>query len=186
MEEREVPVKLLERKLAYQGKILNVYDDLVEVKGKQTHWDLIHHNGAAAVLPVTEAGTFLLVRQYRHALGRFTLEIPAGKVDTPEEPKIDCARRELEEETGYRAGELSLLLRINTTVAFCDEYIEVFTARGLEKTAQHLDEDEEISVEERTLPELLSMIFSGEMTDSKTVAAILAYAAMSGAGTALE
>ena len=143
----EAPVKVLEHRLSYQGKILRIYDDLVEVNGRHTHWDLVHHNGAAAVLPVTDDGKILMVRQYRHALSRYTLEIPAGKLDSPDEPMIECARRELEEETGYRSDDLSLLLNINTTVAFCDEFIGVFLAKDLKKSHQHLDEDEDINVE---------------------------------------
>ena len=172
----EAPVKVLEHRLAYQGKILKIYDDLVEVNGRHTHWDLVHHNGAAAVLPVTEDGRILMVRQYRHALGRFTLEIPAGKLDSPDEPMIECARRELEEETGYRSDDLEFLININTTVAFCDEFIGVFLARDLKKTQQHLDLDEDINVEAWELPDLLELIYTQKMTDSKTVAAILAYA----------
>lgn len=172
----EAPVKVLEHRLAYQGKILKIYDDLVEVNGRHTHWDLVHHNGAAAVLPVTDDGRILMVRQYRHALGRFTLEIPAGKLDSPDEPMIECARRELEEETGYRSDDLELLININTTVAFCDEFIGVFLARDLKKTQQHLDLDEDINVEAWELPDLLELIYTQKMTDSKTVAAILAYA----------
>ena len=109
---KDAPVQLIERKLAHKGAVLNVYDDYVEVKGKRTHWDYIHHDGAAAVLPVLPDGRLLMVRQYRHALSRYTLEIPAGKVDSPEEPKIDCARRELEEETGYRSDHLTPLLNM--------------------------------------------------------------------------
>ena len=129
------------------------------------------------MLPVLPDGRLLMVRQYRHALSRYTLEIPAGKVDSPEEPRIDCARRELEEETGYRSEHLSLLLEINTTVAFCDEFIGIYLAEDLEKTQQHLDEDEDITVEAWELSDLLDLIFTQRMTDSKTVAAILAYAA---------
>ena len=91
---------------------------------------------------------------------------------------IECARRELEEETGYRSEDISLLLNINTTVAFCDEFIGVFLARGLKKTHQHLDEDEDIDVEAWELEDLLELIYTQRMTDSKTVAAILAYANM--------
>ena len=172
----EAPVKVLEHRLSYQGKILRIYDDLVEVNGRHTHWDLVHHNGAAAVLPVTDDGKILMVRQYRHALSRYTLEIPAGKLDSPDEPMIECARRELEEETGYRSDDLSLLLNINTTVAFCDEFIGVFLAKDLKKSHQHLDEDEDINVEAWELKDLLELIYTQKMTDSKTVAAILAYA----------
>ena len=172
----EAPVKVLEHRLSYQGKILKIYDDLVEVNGRHTHWDLVHHNGAAAVLPVTDDGKILMVRQYRHALSRYTLAIPAGKLDSHDEPMIECARRELEEETGYRSDDLSLLLNINTTVAFCDEFIGVFLAKDLKKSHQHLDEDEDINVEAWELKDLLELIYTQKMTDSKTVAAILAYA----------
>lgn len=78
-ENAEKPVKLIERRLAYQGVVLTVYDDYVDVGGHKTHWDFIHHMGAAAVLPVLKDGRILMVRQFRHALDRYTLEIPAGK-----------------------------------------------------------------------------------------------------------
>ena len=117
-----------------------------------------------------------MVRQYRNALDRFTLEIPAGKLDDPKEPKIECAYRELEEETGYRSDNQEYLKTINTTVAFCDECIGVYIARDLIPSKQHLDEDECIEVEEWDVKDLLKLIYSGKMTDGKTVAAILAYA----------
>lgn len=171
----DIPVKLMKRTKAYEGTVLKVYDDEVEVKGIHAHWDFIHHDGAAAVVPVADDGRIMMVRQYRHALGRYTLELPAGKVDSPDEPKIECARRELEEETGYRSDNLEHLIDINTTVAFCDEFIGIFVARDLVKTHQNLDEDEEIDVQLWEVDKLVEKIYSGEMTDSKTVAAILAY-----------
>lgn len=173
-----VPVQLIERRLVRKGAVLDIYDDEVEVNGHRTHWDFIHHNGAAAVLPVRADGKLLMVRQYRHALGRYTLEIPAGKLDSPDESTLTCAGRELEEETGYRAKHLSPLIDVNTTVAFCDEFIGIYLAEELEKTAQHLDEDEDIHVEAWTLADLLSLIFARKLTDGKTVAAILAYNAL--------
>lgn len=173
-----VPVRLIQRRLVRKGSVLDIYDDEVEVNGHRAHWDFIHHNGAAAVLPVQADGRILMVRQYRHALGRFTLELPAGKLDSPEESMRLCAARELEEETGYRAGRLEHLIDVNTTVAFCDEFIGIYLARDLEKTEQHLDEDEDICVESWTLSDLLKLIFNRKMTDGKTVAAILAYAAL--------
>ena len=114
----EVPVRLLERKLRYKGSVLEVYEDTVDVSGHVTHWDFIHHMGAAAVLPVLEDGRLLMVRQYRHALSRFTLEIPAGKRDSEEEDFLLCAKRELEEETGYKSEALELLLWVNTRWLF--------------------------------------------------------------------
>lgn len=176
---REIPVKRVKRELAYQGTILKVYKDYVDVNGTSAVWDYIHHDGAAAVLPVADDGRILMVRQYRNALDRFTLEVPAGKVDTPDEPRRMCAFRELEEETGYRVEkpeDLEFLMRLNTTVAFCDEEIDVFLARNLTRTHQHLDDDEVIQVEPWALPDLLEKINRGELRDAKTCAAILAYA----------
>ena len=143
--------------------------------GHEAHWDYIHHDGAAAVLPVTSEGKILMVRQYRNALNRYTLEIPAGKLDAPDEPKIECAYRELEEETGFRTEKLEYLMSVNTTVAFCDEAIDVFVARNLIPSHQHLDEDEYVQYEAYPVEELMNKIFRCEIQDSKTVAAILAY-----------
>ena len=96
------PITLLERVEKYKGHVITVYEDRLDIGGHEAYWDYIHHNGAAAVLPVTDDGELLLVRQYRHALGRYTLELPAGKRDG-EEDFLVCAMRELEEEIGYLA-----------------------------------------------------------------------------------
>lgn len=174
----------LNRQLRYQGTILKIYEDTVLANGHEAHWDFIHHDGAAAVLPVTDDGKILMVRQYRNALDRDTLEIPAGKLDAPDEPKIECAYRELEEETGYRTEQMEYLMSVNTTVAFCDEAIDIFVARNLIPSHQHLDEDEVIDVEAWELKDLLDLIYSGKMTDAKTVAALTAYAVKYGDGGA--
>ena len=176
VENEGMPVVRLDRQLKYQGNILKMYEDTVLANGHEAHWDFIHHDGAAAVLPVDADGKILMVRQYRNALNRYTLEIPAGKLDAPDEPKIECAYRELEEETGFRTEKLEYLMSVNTTVAFCDERIEIFTAHDLIPTSQDLDEDEYIDVKAYTLDELKKKIFSGEIEDSKTIAAIMAYA----------
>ena len=170
------PVIRLNRKLKFTGTILKIYEDTVIANGHEAHWDFIHHDGAAAVVPVTAEGKILMVRQFRNALDRETLEIPAGKLDDPKEPKIECAYRELEEETGFRCDKLEYLMSLNTTVAFCDEAIDIFVARNLIPSHQHLDEDEEIYVEEWSVEDLQKLISSGKMTDAKTVAAIMAYA----------
>lgn len=166
------------RELAYSGTIVNVYKDHVLINGKRAIWDYIQHNGAAAVVPILDNGKILLVRQYRNALDRYTLELPAGKVDSRDEPRIICAFRELEEETGYRVestDDLEFLIRIDTMVAFGDEEIDIFVAKNLIKSEQHLDEDESIDVEEWELDDLVELIYKGELKDSKTVAAIIAY-----------
>ena len=169
------PVIRKDRQLKYTGNILKIYEDTVIANGHEAHWDYIHHDGAAAVVAVADDGQLLMVRQYRNALDRETLEIPAGKLDAPEEPKIECAYRELEEETGYRCEKLEYLMSLNTTVAFCDEAIDVFVARNLIPSHQHLDEDEFVTVKAYDLDELISMILDGTIEDSKTVSAILAY-----------
>lgn len=168
----------LDRKLVYEGTIINMYKDHIRVpNGNIVDWDFIGHKGAAAVIPITEDGKILLVRQWRNALDRFTLEIPAGGLEGADEPMIDCAARELEEETGYKSGNLEFLVSLRTTVAFCNERIDVFVAKDLVKTSQKLDEDENIEVKVYEMQELLEMIRKGIMQDSKTVSAILAYRA---------
>lgn len=170
------PQKRLKRELTHKGKIINFYCDTLELEnGKIVEFDFIGHNGAAAVLPVTDDGRILLVRQYRNALDRFTLELPAGGKNGVDEKGVDCAARELEEETGYYSDNLEWLITVNTTVAFCNEKIEIFLARDLKKSKQNLDENEFVEVEAYSLDELLVMIREGKIMDSKTVAAILAY-----------
>ena len=169
-------VKRMGRELAYQGTVLKVYKDHMKFSNGNTEdWDFIHHDGAAAVIPVMDDGKILMVKQYRNALERDTLEIPAGKLDDPDEEGIVCASRELKEETGYSSDDLEWLLTIRTTVAFCYERIEVFVARNLIPGEQHLDEDEFVDVKAYKLEELKEMIFEGKIQDSKTMAAILAY-----------
>lgn len=169
-------VKRIKRQLAYKGAILDVYEDTMEFpNGNTEKWDYIHHVGAAAVVPVLDDGRILMVRQYRNALERCTLEIPAGKLDDPKEPGIVCSRRELEEETGYKSEHLEWLITIRTTVAFCNEKIEIYVAKDLIPAKQHLDENEYVDVIPYTLEELKEMIFKGTIEDSKTVASILAY-----------
>ena len=116
-----------------------------------------------------------MVRQYRNALDRETLEIPAGKLEDKDEKPLLCAMRELEEETRYVAGKMSHLITLRTWVAFTNEKIEVYVAEELKSTAQCLDEDEFINVEAFTMEELKEKIFSGEIQDAKTISSLLAY-----------
>lgn len=170
--------KRLNRTLKYEGSIINFYKDTVLVpNGNIVHWDFIGHKGAAAVVPVMDDGRILMVRQYRNALDRYTLEIPAGGLDSKDEPFIECSMRELEEETGYKTDKANMefLISIRTTVAFCDEKIEVYVAKNLKPSVQHLDEDEFIHVKPYTVEELCEKIYSGEIEDSKTISSIMAY-----------
>lgn len=173
-------IKRVKRELVHKGSILDIYEDTVRFSdGKEEKWDFVSHRmGAACVLAVTPENKILMVRQYRNALDRFTLEVPAGKRDSVDEDTRICAERELEEETGYRAGKLEKMLALKSTVAFCDEFIDVYLATDLVKIGeQHLDEGEEIEIEEYDLKELMDMCYSGKLQDAKTVAAIMAYAA---------
>ncbi len=167
----------LKRELVAKGHIFDYYHDTMQIpNGNVAVWDFIQHKGAAAILPVREDGKILMVRQFRNALDRDTLEIPAGGLNGPDEPTDVAAMRELEEETGYKCDRVELLLSIRTAVAFCNEKIDIYLARDLQPSKQHLDEDEYIDVEVYSVEELLDMIYAGIIQDSKTVSAILAYA----------
>lgn len=168
-------MKRIKRELAYEGTILKVYRDYMEIKGQEAKWDFIHNRGGAAVIPVLPNGDILMVRQYRNALERFTLELPAGAFDSEKEEGVVCVRRELEEETGYRAGQVKWLITIRSMAAFCDEKVELYVATDLVKTSQHLDAQEEITVQSYPIEELKQMIYEGRLEDAKTVAGLLAY-----------
>lgn len=167
--------KRLDRKLEHKGKIFEVYSDTMELPDKTTGvWDFIHHNGAAAIVPVEENGKILMVKQYRPAIDRYTLEIPAGGLN-PGEDRKTAAARELEEETGFRTEKVEHLLDLYTTVAFCNEMIGIYYTENLIPSKQHLDEDEFVDVERYSLEELIEFIYQGKIMDAKTIAAILAY-----------
>lgn len=170
-------MKRLNRELKYQGTILDVYRDTMEFPdGSHEEWDFISHRmGAAAILPVLPDGRIVMVRQYRNALERMTIEIPAGARDSTEEETVCCAARELEEETGYHSEHLEYLISLRPTVAYCDEFIDLYVARDLVQTHQHLDPDEFVELEAFDLDQLCEMIYAGEIQDGKTVAALMAY-----------
>ena len=127
------------------------------------------------MVAVKEDGRLLMVRQYRNALERETLEIPAGGLNGTEEPTDIAAARELEEETGYTAGKMELLISLYTTVAFCNEKIDVYVATDLRKSKQHLDDDEFLDVESHDIEELIQAVYDCRIQDGKTISALLAY-----------
>ena len=170
--------KRIKRELVAKGAIIDYYQDTMQIpNGNIAKWDLIDHKGAAAVVAVREDGKLLMVRQYRNALERETLEIPAGGLNGREEPTDQAAMRELQEETGYRCDHVELLNSIYTTVAFCNEKIDIYLARNLkDRGSQHLDEDEFIHVEAYSVEELKQMIYDCKIQDAKTICGILTYA----------
>lgn len=166
----------LERKLVARGTVIDYYHDIVKIpNGNIVTWDFIKHKGAAAVVAVREDGKLLMVKQYRNAMERETLEIPAGGLNSIDEPTEIAAARELEEETGFCSDDLELMITLGTTIAFCNEKIDIYVARNLKKSKQNLDEDEYINVEAYTVDELCEMIYSRKIEDSKTIAAIMCY-----------
>ncbi|MBR6328123.1 MAG: NUDIX hydrolase [Lachnospiraceae bacterium] len=170
-------MKRTDRVLVKKNHIFDLYEDTLELPdGRLVKHDFLFHKGASAVVPVMEDGRLILVRQYRNAIDRFTLEIPAGGRNSLDEDFEVAAKRELEEETGYRSEDLEHLITLKTAVAFCNENIEVYIARNLEKTKQHLDDDEFIDIHIYTLEEILAKIRNFEIQDAKTIAAVTSYA----------
>ena len=173
----ENKIRRVDRKLEFQGAILDFYTDYMQMPdGKVVKWDFIsHRKGAAAVVPVMDDGKILMVRQYRNALERMTIEIPAGARDhTAEDTKV-CAARELEEETGYRSGRLEFLISLKPTVAYDNEFIDIYVATDLQPGKRHPDPYEFIELEPMALDDLCEKIYAGEIQDGKTVAALMAY-----------
>jgi ADP-ribose pyrophosphatase len=155
-----------------RGHHIELHTQVVDLpNGLRVELDLIRHPGAAAVVPFLDSERVLLIRQYRFATGGGLLEIPAGKLDPGETPE-ECALRELEEETGYRAGRLERLGSIWTTPGFCDEVIHLFAAFDLTKTEQRLEPDEIIELVPTPLADALDAL-DGPIVDGKTATALL-------------
>jgi ADP-ribose pyrophosphatase len=164
----------------FRGRTIRLDVDRVRLpNGREMDFEMIHHPGAAAVVPVLASGEVLMVRQYRYATGGWLLEVPAGKLDPGEGPE-SCARREVEEEVGHKVGELVELGWIWTTPGFTDERIWLYLATGLEETRQELQDDEVLSVERLSLEEAVGMAARGEIVDSKSTAGLLRAAARLG------
>lgn len=164
-----------ESKLVYEGRVIKVFKDTVTLpNGNTAHLDVARHPGASAVVPITAEGEFVLIHQYRYAANGYLYEIPAGKLDKKGEDPLECAKRELAEETGYSAVEWEKLVSINTTPGFSDEIIHIYLARGLTKGATNHEEDEVIELSIFTRKEIEEMLASGKITDAKTLVGIYA------------
>ena len=166
----------MKEKKIYEGKIigLSVYDGKIE--GHKVKREYIKHRGAAAMLAFDEEKKLILVKQHRFPHG-YVLEIPAGTLENKEKP-VKCAFRELEEETGYRAKKMTPLITYYPSIGYNEEVIHCFVASGLKKISDlKLDEDEILSVVKIDFKKVLSMIKTGKIQDSKTICAVLAYAA---------
>ena len=165
--------KTLETREIFHGRVLRIELDLVELEdGSTSQREVVRHPGGAAVLPLNEDGWVTLVRQYRYALGRELLEIPAGKLEPGEDPK-SAALRELEEECGLVAGSVTDLGCIYPSVGYDDEIIHLYLARDLQPTTAKPDSGEFVSLEKYRLCDLAEMVESGQLRDAKSVVAIL-------------
>ena len=167
-------------KVSYQGKVFSVTtDEVTEPGGVTGTRDVIRHNGSVVVFAVDRSGnpddpTILLERQYRHAAGQFLLELPAGRIEPGEAP-LAAAKRELIEETGFRAGKWSKLVQYYASPGFLSEYFNVFLAENLSVGEAQPEEDEKIELVQVPLSELRAMILSGKIVDGKTILSTLLY-----------
>ena len=153
----------------YTGKFLTYNIDTVTLpNGATADLEMIRHPGASAVVPIKDDGNVILIRQFRHAADGFIYEIPAGKLNSGEDPR-ECAERELEEEIGYRPKNLELLTSIFTAPGFTDEVIHIYKATGLEVGQQQLDQDEVLEILEWPLEKAIAEIKNGTIRDAKTI-----------------
>ena len=165
--------KRVDGELKYSGIIVKVRLDRAELEnGKIVRREVVEHPGGVGILPVDENGVCYMVRQFRYPFSRQLLEIPAGKLEYGEDP-LECAVRELSEETGFTADELIYLGKCLTSPGFSSETLHIYLARGLHAGRAHLDEDEFLNVEKHSLSELCEMAEHNELEDAKTVIAVL-------------
>ncbi|WP_338848043.1 NUDIX hydrolase [Massilia sp. W12] len=156
----------------YQGHFLRITRDIVQLpNGKHAAREYVRHPGAVVVLPILPDGRILMERQYRYPLQSVFTEFPAGKIDAGESSLV-CARRELWEETGYRADSWQFVCRIHNAIAYSDEFLDLFLARGLHAGERQLDEEEFLDTCSMSLAELLQAVQTGQITDVKTVIGI--------------
>jgi len=154
---------------AYEGHFLKVQCDTVRLPdGKHSKREYIRHPGAVVVLPLFDDGSILLERQFRYPLNQVFIEFPAGKIDSGEEP-LACAKRELQEETGYTAADWKFVCTIHNAIAYSNEHLEIFLARGLTAGSSKLDDGEFLETFKATLPEMLDWVREGKITDVKTI-----------------
>ena len=180
-EYRQLAETRISGKETYCGPLLHVYHDRVRLpNGEESGRDYIKHLGAVCIVPVTDDGEVVVERQYRYPLDMVITEIPAGKLDSPEEDRLSAAKRELHEETGLTADEWTPLGDFFPAVAYSTERISMYLARSLHKGERKLDRDEFSNIETVPLAQLVSEVMDGEIVDIKTQAAILKAARLLG------
>jgi ADP-ribose pyrophosphatase len=167
--------KTISTKRIHEGSILNLrVDEVLLPNNKTSKREIIEHNGAVAMVAVNNENDVILVKQFRKAVEKVMIEIPAGKLELDEDPD-QCAVRELIEETGYKPNKITRMFDLSTSPGFCTEVIHMYIAEDLEEAYLDCDEDEFIEVVKMNIDEAVSMISRGEITDSKTIAGLLYY-----------
>ena len=166
--------KLIDSKVIFTGRVFTIRrDNLYTPDGRTTKFDIVEHHGSVVILPIDKDGNLLLVRQYRHAAESNFLELPAGTLDSPDEKPIDCAAREIREETGMAAKNLIELGKFYLAPGYSTELMTVFLATDLHVNPLKPDIDEFLEVVKIPLAEALSLAETGQMPDAKTLAALL-------------
>lgn len=168
--------ELIKREYIHRGRVLDFSLSTFNTleKGEVT-LEIVHHNGGAGALPLFEDGTVALVRQWRYSINRYSLEIAAGRIERGQTPE-EAARRELEEEVGYRAKTFQLISEFLVAPGYCEERIYTYLATDLEKSVQHFDDDEEIEVVRMPFSDALAKVHSGEIDDAKSIITLLTVA----------
>lgn len=165
--------------MVYDGNFLKLYKDrIILPNGEESGREYIKHVGAVAMVALTDDNKVIIERQYRYPVRRVVTEIPAGKLDSYEEDRLEAAKRELREETGITADSWEVIGDYEPVMAYSDERITIYLCRGLHKGSQELDEDEFLNIEEIPLDELVADVMAGKITDGKTQVALLKTAAM--------
>lgn len=169
----ELTEKIQSTQRMYDGRVINLrIDDIILPDGSKGKREIIEHNGGVGVIGVTDNREVYMVTQYRTAAQSTMLEIPAGKLEKDEDP-LECGKRELIEETGYKGNEFIYLGSYYATPGYCQEKLHIYLAKGLEWVGQNLDEGEFLNVQKYTLDELYEMVMNNEIIDCKTAIAIL-------------
>lgn len=165
--------KTLASEIVYRGRVFDIRKDRIAEQTPEgtAEYDreVITHNGSSVIVPLFEDNTVALVRQYRHAAGKYLLELPAGSLDTPDEHPEHGAHRELEEEIGVKAAKMQLLAEFYVSPGFLSEKMFVYLATELTQTKQNLDEDEHVEIVRIPIQEAVKLTQTGEIEDAKTI-----------------